>query len=191
MILVAATLLLTPAVASAERSPLDAISGARGPTYLSPTYGFVLTWEPWWQLASTRTESGVDEIELSDGLTRVRLTGRTAFGGDPKLCLDREIEEFIANSSVRHPRVLRDERGELIARDWGERSYAVFSFLRPLDNESLEPTMAFLECRALIPGTAVLSIRMITREATFAIEAPLVSRLLDGLVMPDDAPEDQ
>lgn len=129
--------------------------------YESPTFGYVIPWfEDIWQLESS--ESGNDGDLVTYRRTDDVLTfhGYTGDGGDPDACLTRLTDRLEQNSDA-EPELGIDFYGNPM--QGGDRYYAWAVYRTTPSGDAGEKTLEtvwHLECRRLIPDSAVLAITL-------------------------------
>src|SRR5687767_1639256 len=67
--------------------------GVEGDTYVSPTFGWSISWDETWTVDDEGTEDGIDSLTLTDPLNIVYFEAYEGHGGDVDAC----IEDVLAN----------------------------------------------------------------------------------------------
>src|SRR6478735_12521506 len=115
-------------------------SGTAG-SYTSPTYGYSISYDESWTLASQDSQGGYDTVELdSDGST-FYLEGYAGYGGDPQACVDEQVRQFKRDGSISNFQVLEED-----ATDTG--SWALIQATVASDSGDTDFDF-YLECRSL------------------------------------------
>ena len=158
-------------------------SGVQGNTYTSPTYGYSLTWDASWAVIS-ETSTGVDDrLQLNNGVSDLYVEGFGNYPSDPQACVDSIVAQFPNNPGWSRVQPLPLPEGGLIPGEELIRAAAAYSFRYTTDGASAD-YVEYVECRALIPGQAILVITHIAPLADYQREAGAVRALLDRLTMP-------
>lgn len=184
-LLIACFGLIAATPAHAETLVPNAVLVTNSPGYVSPTFGYSLTWDPWWTIDSASSHRGVDTLVLRGGLAHVAITGRVAFDGRPASCLSDAVTDLANESGILRLRPLLDEWGVAVEAAEPARISATYVFDQEILDGSVVTAIAFVECRVLEPDAAVLAIRVVSRADAFALEAPMADLLLDRLTMPN------
>ncbi len=136
-------------------------TGVDGTSYESPAYGYRLAWDDdAWEVDADRTRadaaSGDRDVlvlnQTGDALGSLYVEGYPGFDGDPAACLDSAADE-IGGSDL-------DEAGREEADD---RAAATYTFV---DDDAAEDA-AYVECRILLDGEAVVVFTLIAEAAEF------------------------
>ncbi len=68
-------------------------TGVDGNAYISPTYGYELTWdEDVWTVEDEASEDDVDTLSLSSDILTLNVAGQNNGDGDPETCLDDYLD---------------------------------------------------------------------------------------------------
>jgi hypothetical protein len=164
--------------------------------YESPTFGYVVQWdenEADWVVESTDSGPDGDILVLSQAGEAITFRGYEGHGGDPEACR-MELALQLAETSRAELHFGIDSEGKIIAGGDEYIAWAVFVVDAFDDAGGNHPeTVWHLECRRLIPGSAVLAITLeVSRDRydefdptglTFA-PIELAYRVMDSVVMP-------
>lgn len=153
--------------------------------YRSPSYGYLMRWDPeQWQVVES-SENGRDLLELESETTFVRFSAYDGFDGDPQQCLadaSQRLQESDLRSFERG--VYEDGRS---AEELGD-GYAYGAFLIvPRTDQAGTEYVVQIECRTLIQDEAVLEITSVVSSAAYANGADDGTLLIDNVALPRGA----
>ena len=149
-------------------------------TYVSPTYGYELTWDETWTLEDETSEGGYDFLYLTDEASEFYLEAYPDFGGDPVECLEAN-RDYIADAvEGGEVEVVETADGELLEGEDEGVAYAVYSGV--LEESEVEVAF-YLECRTL-DSASVLVITYLTLLENLQEGIGRLEELLNGLTMP-------
>jgi len=207
-----------PVMADRETRILDSQepppeTGVEGPTYVSPTHGYRLSWaaDVWYVANADGDESEGDTLTLQDRRA-VSLTVEARIGdsSDPAECVADEWDPGSSSSGKRDIQAARNTDGDIIAGDTGTAAYAVFRYMRVGQHgEDLGNEATYTECRRLTDGEALvmITVRVIHpahfnqavalafaviatfQEAGASEPAPLTAAV-DDVLLPEEEPRD-
>jgi len=127
-------------------------SGAAG-SYTSPTYGYSISYDESWTLASEDSQGGYDSVELDSEGSIFYLEGYPGYSGDPQACVDEQVRQFKRDSTITNFQVLEED-----ATDTG---YTALLQATVASDSGDADLIFYLECRPLEPGVSVLVITQI------------------------------
>jgi hypothetical protein len=175
----AATALLLAVMLSGGGLAAGRASQVSGDSYVSPTYGYSISWNAeFWTVSNESSSDGVDSLvlRLGDGVGNFYLTGLPA-AQDPADCL-------AAIASGRAESGDYPGYGEVRGRETPEAgpggAGALFGYTLVTQSGDEIPLVQYLECRTLIPGEALLLITLEVIDEASLYEAALV--LYDELI---------
>jgi hypothetical protein len=137
-----------------------------GASYVNPTFNYRLAWDAAWDVV----EAPNNDLGLSNGVSFVAFLG-APFVGDAAACV-QEVSSEIASTL---PGAARAAEGGT-----AERPFAAYYF----DDATIGPAYYLVECRALVPGEAMLVVSWITARSSVEAQLPVVEALLGGLELP-------
>lgn len=155
------------AMADRETRILDsqeppAETGVDDTTYVSPTYGYRLSWaaDAWYVENAEVDESEGDTLTLRNRLTAsLTIESRMGDAPDPAECVAAEWNRSPSSGGMRDIQPARNADGVIIAGETGTAAYAVFSYMRVGDHgEDLGIGAAYTECRLLADGETLVTI---------------------------------
>jgi hypothetical protein len=164
-LLAIAILLGMPALSLSRES-----RGLHDQAYTSPTWGYHVRWYgDEWAVGEESSEAGTDALWLSDRAGNVvGFSGVTAYGGDAATCLEQRIAELEALPGAADVEIVSDEAGTLQLQQNSWWSWAIMLVRLPTaDQEQLVDHVVYLDCRTLVPGSAVLMRTLAGPVATF------------------------
>jgi hypothetical protein len=153
--------------------------------YESPTYGYLVRLDfPGWQVADEQSSGGLDHLVLSGQAGLVAFDGYTGFGGDPKACLAAEEVRVAADPSISQFSVAVDEEGkaaESYAPGW---AYRIYTLVAPDANGVATEFALTIDCRTLVPGSAVLEVRHYVALSAYGDAVSAADWLMHAVVFP-------
>lgn len=174
------TLAVTPfllASPAAARSLPDRTQADDAESYVSPTWGYELTFDPDdWEVVEESSEGGFDRLELFNGPSFVSVWGLPGYGGDPTACRDDWVRLIRRGEGIQDFAPLEDDAGEPIAGESAERAFAAYAYT----SEDGEEVLA-LDCRTLVPGVGNLLVILETLADEYEEQSEALADLLEGL----------
>jgi hypothetical protein len=164
----------------------SAYPGVSGTSYTSPTYGFSLTWDPAWTVVRATAEGGVDHLTLQSDSSIVSLTtlvGAVGGNGDAAQCLLAVGTGFIPQPN-RDIALAAGADGRPLQGGDASRAYVIYTYLAVPALGEPQASVAYLDCRPLVPGEVSLVIIQLTGIETYNADVPRLEALLAGLVLP-------
>lgn len=150
----------------------DEESAVDGNTYTSPVYDYTFEWdEDVWQVSQDgeQREPGYEALQLESDTGLLIIQGIEGANGDPEICLESEAEANQEFEDIEDWEPAVNADGEEVTGSDETSAYGVFTFvLTDPEDETAEPLdlVAYIECRTLVEGEAVLDILAISpREA--------------------------
>ena len=150
--------------------------------YESPTFGYVEAWPPGsWRVQTDQSAGGVDTLILTgaaDGIAgqaeAVAFEGFAGYGGDPAACLAAAAARWAHASGVARfrPAVLQFDTGQavdpaLYRINSPTRATGVYTLALTGGQGQATTSVLQLDCRRLVPGSAVLLVADLTTLARF------------------------
>jgi hypothetical protein len=173
------------ATAAATDEAATEAGGVEGNTYTSPTFGYTLEWdEDLWSVdEGTEGLPGRDTLVLdyADG-GFVFVEGYEEYDGDPAACLEQSTAELLEDSGVEGSAPLEDDDGEPIAGE--EDGVAFAGYAVETENGAFA---AYLDCRAIVAGEAVLAFTLVTLPEVYDDALADTREIADSLELADDA----
>lgn len=171
-------------VASGEVTPASgATTGVSGSTWTGPSWGAGVSWDAAdWTVEAEFIDAGYDGLQIGTPLSTVYLEAYAGFGGDAVACLAAAAAEIAERQGVtevvplagRPLPVPEDQRGEA----------QLFGLTLTLEDGTVFRGVEYVECRTLVPGTAVLELTWQTIAETFNQDFPRVEELLGAITLP-------
>jgi hypothetical protein len=175
-------------VAGADVSPADGTAtGVTGSTWTGPNWGVGVSWDPSiWTVATEFIDAGYDGIQLGTPLSTVYLEAYEGFGGDAAACLADAEAEIAARQGVTEVVPLTGRPLPVPEEVRGEAQ--LFGITLVIEDGTTFRGVEYVECRTLVPGSAVLEITWQTLTETFNQDFTNVEALLATITVPNDAP---
>jgi hypothetical protein len=165
----------------------DARGGGEEGSYVSPTFGYELTWSDEWEVLDEASEGGYDYLELSNGVVGVYLEGFFGFDGDPVACVDDTGDLLTEEADDGEVFVAEDEDGAPIEGEDDGTAWTVYSYAVTYEDGDSEDLFADVQCWTLQEGASVLALTVIVLAEDYEDQLPAISDLVDGLFLPDPA----
>ncbi|CAN5651558.1 hypothetical protein BH09CHL1_BH09CHL1_14690 [soil metagenome] len=173
-----------------EGTPTSGESESGEGTYVSPTYGYSISYDDSWTLDQDDTEGGYDLLKLdSDGST-FYLEGYPDYDGDPETCLDEQIELTEQDPSVDDFEIIEDENGDPIESRSADQAFALVQVSVTTDDGETGDLVIYLECRPLIPDVAVIVISQYMSPSGYEDELERKDDIVDTLELGEDSGND-
>lgn len=165
-------------------SPLPGVSGT---TYTSPAYGFSLAWDDSWTVIESASDGQEDRLWLTNGTSDVVFRAYPGINGDPVACLNGMVEALKNEAGVDDVGTAYGPDGKPLEGGNADQRYTVVTY-QLQENGVTTPMAAYLDCRRLGAGDAVLEITHRTPLAAFNSESSNVLALLASLAIPSPGP---
>jgi quercetin dioxygenase-like cupin family protein len=180
-----ATALVAGLIASEEPAPPTptVAAGVQGTTYVSPTFGYSLSWDETWTVVGETSLDGSDILQLNNGVSDVYFQSYGNYTGDPAACVASIAEQLPNNEGWANVEPMRTASGDPIAGSDATRAYAVYTFNYTAEGTTTE-FVEYLECRAIVPGQSILVITQLAPRDAYPGQVEPMRLLLEGLVMP-------
>lgn len=165
-------------------------TGVNGTAYLSPTYGYGLSWDPAWRVTDAGSAGGVDRLTLTDGASTIAFTASPATNQSPADCLATLARQLGTQPGVQGLATATNGQGQPLTGGDAGRAWGVYLFARAAAGGAAQAMAAYLECRLLGRAPAVLTIVDLVPggSAPFNAEVPALQALLARLVVPGGVP---
>lgn len=167
--------------------PATPASGVDGAAYLSPVWGFSVSWDPAvWAVRAEASEGDYDGIQLGTASSNVWVEGFAGFDGDAAACLDDAEAEIAAREGVSNLTTLPPGRPVPLPPESGfaQRLYRYDQAFSEAEGDTA-PIVEFSACNTLVPGESVLEVTMQTAGQDYNAELPLAEALLATLALPE------
>ncbi len=170
-----------PALAQDE----EQTGGVEGNTYLSPTFGYELTWDDTWTVEEEASEGGYDYLLLTNGTTSAYVEGFYGFDGDPTDCVDDISDQIAEEADGGEVTIAQAEDGSEMAGEEEGLAYAVFDYTITYEDGEVVAASALVQCWTLQEGASVLAFTAIVPSASFNDELAAIDGLISSLTAPD------
>jgi hypothetical protein len=178
---VVALLATTPIVAVAQEYP-----GVSGSRYVSPQFGYALTWDDAWQVDRARSRPGFDALVLTNGTSEVVLSATTGYAGatgfmaTPEQCVEQSLDALIARPGT-EPTVLQNDSGEPRQATEGNLFWMVVGY----DAADSTAMTAYVSCRGLgLENGAMQTFIHLAAAGEYDAEEIVVNALLESYEAP-------
>jgi hypothetical protein len=153
-------------------------------TYVSPTWGFALSYDPgvWSVGAAPTSEDNVDTIGLSAFGTDV-LIGGFPYGGDALDCAADLVDGMTQEADVTASEPLLENGSPVAGGDAHDAYQAVKLTSTGVDGSTSEQAF-YVRCIELLPGSSMVAIQQWSAPEVYGIVAGMREELLAGLVLP-------
>jgi hypothetical protein len=174
-------------VADTDLPPADGSStGVVGSSWTGPRWGVGISWDPSvWTVEAEFIDTGYDGVQLGTPLSTVYVEAYERFGGDAAVCLADAEAEIAAREGVTE--VLPLSGRPLPVPDANRGEAALFGLTLTLEDGTVFRGIEYVECRNIVPGSAVLEITWQTITETFNQDFPNVEALLGTITVSSDA----
>jgi len=184
-VLAVAALLGGPVLVAAREArpaatPAADQAGVAGDAYASPTFGWRLAWDAdVWAVEDAWSRGGTDRLRLGTGAASVWFSAYWAHGGDAVRCIRQPIAFRPTQPGTTDVAVAEGPSGDA-ARTW-----VVLTFVyKEEDDGRAWEIREYAECRALVPGEAVLVVDFLAVAGEYGDQFPLLEELLAAIVLP-------
>lgn len=172
-------------------APPAATPGAATPagtaTYTSPSYHFSLTYDPaeWQRVPQVETinqgASHLDRFRLDNGTSEVTFDAYQDGRGDPEVCLQDHLSALATQSGAAAATPATDESGAIAGTTPEGALYAAEALTLPDAKGRPTPMIAFVECRRLLAGQALIAITQLVPAADYEAQVQPMHELVSGL----------
>jgi predicted metalloprotease len=159
--------------------------GVEGNHYVSPTYGYELTWGDEWTVQEEASEGGYDYLFLTNETTNVYLEGYLGYGGDPAACLEDNRAQLAKDADNGELTIAQGEDGSDMAGEEEGLAYAVYDYTVTYEDGNVVATSALVQCMTLQEGASVLVFTAIVSSDSYNDEIDAIVALLSELAVPD------
>ena len=177
-------------VALFATSPIMAVAqeypGVSGSRYVSPQFGYGLTWDDAWQVDRALSRPGFDALVLTNGTSDVVLSATTGYAGatgfiaSPEQCVEQSLGALIARPGTQ-PTGLKNDSGEPRQAAEGNLFWMVVGY----DAADGTAMTAYVSCRGLgLQNGAMQMFIHLAPEAEYDAEETVVDALLDSYEAP-------
>lgn len=165
--------------------------GVEGDAYVSPTFGWSISWDETWTVDDEGTEDGTDFLTLTDPLNIVYFEAYEGYGGDVDECIGDVLANLEDEDAFEDVEIGRGDDGEPLTGSDRTGAYAVYTFVLVDEEEDLTFDVAqYSDCRTLVEDEAVLEITQVTIREAYNDAIPAFQALLANLAMPGEEPVD-
>jgi hypothetical protein len=165
-----------------DRSSSADQEGVDGNSYVSPSFGWSITWdEDLWEVAAEQSDGENDFLLLasSGGTGTINFTSANDYEGDPDTCLEDLIDIFGSQDGIEDFEPARGVDDEPLV-EVDDQEVAIYDATR-VDGDEETEVRFYLECRTLVEGEAVLAIIWFVQADAYESELDAVTELLEGI----------
>ena len=175
-------------VASGEATPASgAPSGLTGSSWTGPNWGVSVSWDPsTWTVEAEFVDAGYDGLQIGTPLSTVYLEAYERFGGDAAACLADAEAEIAQRDGVTEVVPLTGRQLPVPENQRGEAQ--LFGLTLTLEDGTIFRGVEYIECRTIVPGSAVLELTWQTITESFNEDFPRVEALFETIAVPESAP---
>jgi uncharacterized protein len=159
--------------------------GVDGNSYVSPSFGYELTWDDTWTVEEEASEGGYDYLLLTNGTTYAYLEGFYGFDGDPTACVDDISDQIAEEADGGQVTIAQAEDGSELAGEEEGLAYAVFDYTITYEDGEVVDASALVQCWTLQEGASVLAFTAIVPSESFNDELAAIDGLISSLTAPD------
>ncbi|CAN5740688.1 hypothetical protein BH23CHL5_BH23CHL5_12930 [soil metagenome] len=159
------------------------LGGVEGNTYVSPTYGFQLTWDAAiWSVTTDESETGRDYLALSnDAGVFVDLIGEP-FADPAASCFDFVASTYLQGAAYSNVRTTEDPVS-VVPGVWDTTGIILMTYTDTSSGSAVE-LVNYVSCSVLPQQNAVVSLEQAVGLASFAPQIGAMDSLRQGFQMP-------
>ena len=175
---------VTPAASPEAPATAVPASGVREASWVGPNWGLRITWDPAsWTVENELIEPGYDGLQLGTPASTVFIEAYEGFGGDAAACLADAEREIGERERVVEVAPLRDRTLPETGPNPGPSR--LFGIIAELPDGERYRGVEYVECRTLVPGTAVLELTWQAPVASYNSDLPRVNALMAMIGLPE------
>lgn len=167
-----------------EEAPTPAPTTTPPTTYVSPTYGYSISYNNTWDVSQEISNSGRDTLILTNGVSYVAFNGvPDTFDGDIAACISALLQERTADPNAFNVEVALGPDGEpLVGGTQATGGFAVYNHDYQFSS-GVVPYTLYVSCVPLIPGEAILGVVQNSPAADFESQIAPREALFRGVVL--------
>jgi hypothetical protein len=165
-------------------APAGAQAAAPG-TYVSPTYGYSLTFDTSWQVIGGASDEIADSLRLYNETSYMLFIGTDIFGGSAEDCIAGTIDKITSAPSYGDLSLATDVEGNPMTGGDAANAFAVFDYLYTNQDGTQEAWTLNTRCVTLVPGASTLAIVQDVPTAAFNAEIAARMTLVNSLQLAD------
>jgi predicted metalloprotease len=162
----------------------EATGGVEGTRYVSPSFGYELTWSDEWTVVEEASEGGYDFLNLTNGTTDVYLEGFLGFDGDPMDCVEGIGDQIAAEADGGEVTVAETEDGTPIMGEEDGTAFAIYDYTVTFEDGTVVDAVALVQCWTLSAGASVVAFTAVLPAEAFDDQIAAIEGLLAGVAMP-------
>lgn len=178
------SIFLSGEVVTDEAVPTPAPTTTPPTTYVSPTYGYSISYNNTWDVSQEISNNDRDTLILTNGVSYVAFNGvPDTFGGDVADCVSALLQERTADPNAFNVEVARGPDGEpLVGGTQATGAFAVFNHDYQFSS-GVVPYTLYVNCVPLVPGESVLGVVQNSPAADFESQVAPREALFRGVVL--------
>lgn len=179
------TFVLVAEIGTAGDTRGEVTSPPQGITYVSPTYGYSMTYDPSWTVTSEMSNDEMDQLILTNGISFVTTTGAAMYDGDPDRCVAGTAEQRLADPAVSNIELATDERGQPVQGGTEfTGAFALYDHDYTFANGTTQAWTLYVTCVTIVPGEVILAFAHNVPTDSYADQVAAREALLRGLTLP-------
>jgi predicted metalloprotease len=163
-------------------APAPAAAQAGTETYVSPSYGYSLSYDASWQVVAESSDEN-DVLQLTNETSFVLFVGTNDFGGDAEDCVAGVVDSFMNKAAYGDFTAATEAEGNVLVGSDATDAYAVYDYTFTNDDGMQEAWTLATQCVTLVPGEAALAIVQDVPDAAYYAERLERAGLLGGLLL--------
>lgn len=159
------------------------VSGMAESSWEGPNWGVRVTWDPAdWTVENEFIQSGYDAVQIATPNSTAYLETYAGFAGDAEACLAAAEAEIGQRAGVTE--VLPLTGRSLPVADDEIGAAQLFGVTATLADGNVYRGVEYVECRTLVPGSAVVEITWQTMTSAYDEDFPRVQELFAAIELP-------
>ena len=175
----------TPVLPAETTDAIAPTTGVAGNAWRGPTWGVSVTWDPdEWRVEDEFLTRGFDGLRIGTDGSSVFIEAYDGFDGDPELCLAAAAQEIRERDREHTIEVAPLTGPPVPTAPTPDSARQLYGVTVTLEDGSPARAVEFVECRTLVPGTAVLELTWQTSTEAFNEELPKAEALFATVQAP-------
>jgi hypothetical protein len=176
---------IMPSVRPADQPTAE--PGVIGVSYISPTYGYGLSWDPSWRVEIESSEEAVDYLRISNGTITADLLGYEA-NLTPAQCIQTNLNYYENEPGYDDVAIVNDANGQPVVSIDSTSSTVLLSFTYTDADGLATQFYDYLICVSLPGGVGVAHLEQYVLPEQFAELLPTMQGLQENFVVFEEAP---
>lgn len=179
-----------PLVLQADDENAAGVSGVSGNSYVSPSFGYSITWDRAWEVSDELNEEEYNKLVLTNEISTVYIEGIV----DPASlsdCIEQLVASLEDTEGVSDVELAEASDGPLEGEEEG-RQWAVYDLVYTSDDDDSIELTEYMDCRPIVEGESLLVLSSISTTDDFESQIEPLAELFAGLSMDGEtgAPDD-